>query len=492
MFNNKDFYPTPHGIIDTMLIGVDIAGKVFLEPSSGNGNIIDYLKREGAKEVLCCETSDDLAIISGQKGRLIERDFLNVKAEQISHIDCIVANPPFSADEKHILHMWDIAPGGCQIVSLCNYQTYDQAYTQERRQLKSIILKNGSIQNLGDAFSTAERKTNVEIGLIKLFKPKGSGDDEFDGYFDLSEEYEQQEVGLMGYNEIRSIVNRYVGAVKMFDSVMEANKQINELINPISNQLGITFGAVSYNKHSIDRDTFKKELQKSSWRTVFGKMKMEKYTTSSVMGQLNKFVETQEKIPFTMGNIQKMVEMIIGTHGGRMGKVLVEVFDWLTERHKENRVGLEGWKTNSMYFVGMKFIAPYCGAGMGYSGQPEIRYSGHGEKIDELVKALCYLTGKNYDNYESLYDFFRPEQVKGDNEYSYPKQYIYKEWGKWLDWGFFEIKVYKKGTLHARFKDEKVWEMFNVACSKAKGWALPTNTGSDVRRKTNGVEIYKD
>ena len=49
---NKDFFPSPDSIIDTMLIGIDIAGKVFLEPSSGNGNIIDYLKRESAKEVL--------------------------------------------------------------------------------------------------------------------------------------------------------------------------------------------------------------------------------------------------------------------------------------------------------------------------------------------------------------------------------------------------------------------------------------------------------
>jgi hypothetical protein len=125
----------------------------------------------------------------------------------------------------------------------------------------------------------------------------------------------------------------------------------------------------------------------------------------------------------------------------------------------------------------------------GFSGQPEIRWSSSGQKIDELVKALCFLTGKNYDEHEDLYSFFRGIEVKGDN--SFRRTYIYKEWGKWLDWGFFEIKVYKKGTIHCRFKDEKVWEMFNKACAKAKGWRLPTNTGSDIRRKTKGVEIYE-
>ena len=95
----------------------------------------------------------------------------------------------------------------------------------------------------------------------------------------------------MGYNDIRNIVNRYVGAVKMFDEVMEANTQINDLIKPISTHLGITFGAHSQNNYSVSRDTFKKELQKSSWKTVFNKMEMGKYTTEKVMSQLNNFVE---------------------------------------------------------------------------------------------------------------------------------------------------------------------------------------------------------
>jgi hypothetical protein len=555
---NKDFFPTPQHVIDIMLIGVDIQDKVFLEPSSGNGNIIDYLKINGAKDVLCCETNKDLAIISGKKGKLIENDFLNVKPEQVSHVNYIIANPPFSADEKHILHMWEVAPGGCTIVSLFNYQTYDLAYSSERKQLKRIIHENGSVENLGDVFSDAERKTDVQIGLVKLHKPKTSSDDEFDGYFDVSEEHEQQENGLMGYNEVRNIVNRYVGAVKMFDEVMSKNYHINELIKPISSNLDITFGAVSRKHYSIDRDTFKKELQKSSWRTVFSKMKMDKYTTSSIMSQLNKFVETQEKVPFSMSNIYKMIDLIVGTHGDRMGKVLIEIFDWLTERHHDNRHQLEGWKTNSMYFVGMKFIAPYCGVSTGYRGQPEIRWSSSGEKMDELTKALCVLTGQNYDNFESLHDFFREKKVSNDKEAEcikklseefgikesraalihqfskyaasstndvyyrrfwditakisredldrykafyelnrfssdcWGEKYESKEWGKWLDWGFFEIRVYKKGTLHAKFKDEKVWERFNIECAKAKGWALPTNIGSDVRRKETGVEIYQN
>lgn len=556
---NPDFYPTPESVLDTMMVGEEIKGKVILDPSAGSGNILKYAKIGGAKEALFCEIENDLATISSRHGRMIGKDFLELKKEDISHIDYIIANPPFSKDDQHILHMWDIAPDGCTVITLMNWNTYDLTHTNSRRRLKTIILTNGNITHIGNVFSTAERKTDVAVGLVKLYKPKGSGDDEFDGYFDLNEDEEHQEDALMGYNDIRNIVNRYVGAVKMFDEVMEANTQINDLIKPISTHLGITFGAHSQNNYSVSRDTFKKELQKSSWKTVFNKMEMGKYTTEKVMSQLNNFVEKQSHVPFTMTNIHKMVEMIVGTHKGRMDGVLIEIFDWLTERHKTNRKNLEGWKTNSMYFVDTKFIAPYAGITMGIGGHPEVRWSTSGEKMDEFTKALCVLTGKNYDNFETLHSFFQRKEVSNDKEkeaikmlseeLSMPeskakavhffskhaattsnknyyrafwdlrenapstdeidrykafyegkrfssdcwgKQYEVKEWGKWHDWGFFEIKVYKKGTLHGRFKDEKVWEMFNVACSKAKGWALPTNTGSDVRRKEKGVEIYKN
>lgn len=552
---DRDFYPTPRHLIESMMAGVDIKDKIVLEPSAGSGAIIDFLKESGAKEVICCENNPDLLLIAAKKGRLIAEDFLSITSDMVSHIDLVVANPPFSDDESHILHMWEIAPGGCEIITLCNYNTYEIAHTRKRRVLKSVIDKNGSIQNLGSVFEDAERTTDAEIGLVRLYKPKSQGEDEFQGYFDLNEEFEHQESGLMGFNEIRSIVNRYVGAVKMFNEVMEANKQINGLIEPIKHDLGLEFGAHMRNHFgTVDRDSFKKELQKAAWRTVFGKMNMRRYTTKSVMSQLNKFIEKQQNVPFTMKNIFKMIEVIVGTHEDRMKRVLVEVFDWLTDHHYDNRRAVPGWKTNSMYFVDKKFIAPYCGIGKDFGGHPEVRWSRSGEKIDELVKALCFLTGRNYDSFTSLHNFFTPDKVPNswhlqaiedlsvylgvdgdkakkihqnckyyddqtissyyqeleeklnltpsqvasikqfysEKKYDYrhwDTTYQYKEWGQWLDWGFFQIKVFKKGTLHAKFKDEKVWEMFNRACAEAKGWRLPTKTGSDVRRKGTEVEV---
>ncbi len=43
----------------------------------------------------------------------------------------------------------------------------------------------------------------------------------------------------------------------------------------------------------------------------------------------------------------------------------------------------------------------------------------------------------------------------------------------WYSWGFFDFKVFKKGTGHFKFKDQKIWETLNRAYAKAKGQVLP-------------------
>ena len=117
---DRDFYPTPIEVIQQMLSTSEINEKIILEPSAGSGNIVDYLKENGAKEVIACELNDKLRLIVEDKCRIIANDFLTVTPDMVSHIDMIVMNPPFSCEEDHILHAYEIAPQGCEIISLCN------------------------------------------------------------------------------------------------------------------------------------------------------------------------------------------------------------------------------------------------------------------------------------------------------------------------------------------------------------------------------------
>lgn len=488
---NQDFYPTPKEVISLMLTPYELSGKTLLEPSSGKGDIIDYAISMFAK-VLCCELNPDLAKISAGKAQLIANDFLSVTSDKISHVNIIAMNPPFSADEQHILHAWDIAPDGCEIVALCNWQTLANPYSKNRKQLLSIVGNYGYSENIGDLFSDAERSTGIDIGLIRLTKPPSSST-EFDDFFtDEDDGHERQENGLMSYNVVREVVQRYVNAVKLYDEVLENAVKMNALTEGIGVR-DIVF-TCSQKDVPTTRDQFAKELQKKSWSWVINKMNLQKYSTRGLNEDINKFVEQQKSMKFTMKNIYKMLDVIIQTTGQRMDKALLEVFDTLTKHHDENRYNVEGWKTNSHYLVNQKFIKPYL-VSVSYGGRIDYSFGRRSEELEDMVKALCFLTGQNYDDHISFYQRLNSNVYEKDGKFKIVNNYWDNEkfqqgnpdwnkldrptWGEWFDWGFFEVKVFKKGTGHFKFKDEKVWTLFNQQIARIKGFPLPES----IRRK---------
>lgn len=462
---NPDFYPTPEDVIYKMLEGHNIEGKVILEPSAGKGNIIDVLHLAGASDILSCESNKDLALIAASKSRLISEDFFTVESHHISHIDYIIMNPPFSNADKHILHAFDIAPAGCKIVALCNAETLKSAYSETRKQLRTLISEHGQAVELGNCFTESERKTGVSVSMINLIKPGQSYNTEFEGFFMDDDPKELEANALMPYNVVRDLVNRYVAAVQLFDKQLEIGVQMNSLIASFYGS-SLAFTVTEKDKPRT-RNDFKKAMQKAGWQYIFSKMNLNKHSTAGLREDINKFVETQTEIPFTMKNIYKMLEIVIGTTGQRMDKALLEVFERVTSRCDENKMGLEGWKTNSYYLLTEKFILPGLFE-VGWSGQLASSYNSRNEVIDDMTKALCYLTGENYDNYETMYNFFC-KKVSDD----YGAERVKYEFNTWYDFGFFEVKGFKKGTGHFKFKSQDVWAKFNQRIAKLKGYPLP-------------------
>lgn len=464
MFKNTELYPTPLNVIEIMLQGEEIQNKVFLEPSAGNGRIVDYLTEAGAKNVLACEINEDLKKILQTKCNVIESDFLNLTSDKISHIDCIIMNPPFSADESHILHAFNIAPSGCKIIALCNYATIENPYTNSRKQLVSIIENYGRSENLGDCFADAERKTGVNIGLIKIQKAGSSYKDEFEGFFLDEEPEEAQENGIMSYNVVRDIVNRYIQAVKIFGELLTVESRL-------SDATGSFFEGCTGIQIQSNYEQYKKELQKAGWKNILNKMKLTKYTTRGVREDINKFVEQQTKIPFTMRNIYHMLDIVVQTAGQRMDKAILEAFDRVTEHHHENRHNVKGWKTNSHFLVGKKFILPYMiSPAKEYSYTSEtynsLRSSYDGI-IPDFEKALCYVTGEKYEDVEYIGGTKVINGILTLNSSINRNTY-----GVWYESHFFKYKGYKNGNMHFEFKSEEVWGNFNKRVAKLKGYPL--------------------
>lgn len=452
---DKDFYPTPPEVIEMMISSLNVSDKVILEPSAGSGNIVDHLKALGA-EVIACEKDPDLAKIVANKCNLLANDFFTVEAHQVSHIHMIIMNPPFSCDERHILHAWNLAPAGCKIVSLCNSSTVNERnYYSSRRELGAIIDEYGSSTDLGDCFSNADRPTKTEVSMITLNKPGGNYEAEFDGFFLEDDPAEHQENALMPYNFVRDIVNRYIGAVKIYDEQLTSAVKLNGLLSGFYGE-SMAFQCKENGRPKL-RNEFKKGLQKAAWSFVFRKMDLTRHSTTGLRADINKFVEQNQKIPFTMRNIYRMLDIVIGTTEQRMDKALLEVFEKVTKHYDENRFNLEGWKTNSHYLLNRKFIMPNV-VTSNYRGTVGANYYGWAEPIDDLSKAICYLTGVKYEQVGDFSTLLRDHNVY---------------FGELSNWGFFQFRAYKKGTVHLTFISEDVWAKFNQRIAKLLGYPLP-------------------
>jgi hypothetical protein len=200
-------------------------------------------------------------------------------------------------------------------------------------------------------------------------------------------------------------------------------------------------------------------------------MNLTKYTTRGVREDINKFVEEQTNIPFTMKNIYHMLDIIIQTAGQRMDKAILEAFDRVTSHHHDNRHNVKGWKTNSHFLVGKKFILPNqinpakeYGYTSEYYNSLKSSYDG---TIPDFEKALCYVTGEKYE--EDSWENGKKVSLGIKTVNSSINRNAY---GEWYESHFFKYKAYKNGNMHYEFKDEKVWELFNKKVAELKGFPL--------------------
>lgn len=456
---HEEFYPTPAHVIEMM--GIDCKNKTVLEPHAGKGDIVKWLKVNGAKRVVACEIIDDLRAIVSKHCDIIGDNFYKLTSEDVAACELIVMNPPFSDAQRHIYHAWQIAPEGCEIIALCNNDNFSSCRQDTR--LGMIIKSHGNRINLGSVFARSERPTNVEIALVKLYKPIVSQNLFDDFYFDEADQEAQAE-GIITYNEIKALVNCYHDAVRQFDTIESAVARVNRRVNDMleiggyirqvgNNALTVSFNQNydDYSKTVSNKLDFILKLQKTAWRHAFDMMNVGKYLSSTVSANFAAFLEGQENVPFTVRNISKVVDLLFQNRADIMQQSIVSTIDQFTKHTHENRYGVEGWKTNHGSLLNKKFIVENIAAPR-WGGELYIGAGQNIDKVKDLLKALCFLSGKDYN---TIKGFERGEP------------------SVWLDSEFFKFKMYKKGTAHFTFKDMKLWERLNRAYATAKGQVLP-------------------
>lgn len=170
---NPDYYPTPDHLISRMISPYyNRLGKAqILDPEAGGGAILDYISkgRSGQKNNLyAIEKDPELTYtLQGKDYKVIHNDFLTYSGNYL--FDLILMNPPFSNGDEHLLKAWDVLTEG-DITCLLNRETINNPCTARRKQLARIIADHGTIEEVGQAFSQAVRRTLVDVVMVRLHK----------------------------------------------------------------------------------------------------------------------------------------------------------------------------------------------------------------------------------------------------------------------------------------------------------------------------------
>lgn len=117
------FYPTPKNVIDTVLADLNLTGARVLEPSCGDGRIMDALREKGAS-VIGVEVDASRHQLCQAKGHICcLANFLELTPDLggWGNFDYVVMNPPFYGKHyaRHVRHaLRFLKPGGGKLVAI--------------------------------------------------------------------------------------------------------------------------------------------------------------------------------------------------------------------------------------------------------------------------------------------------------------------------------------------------------------------------------------
>lgn len=467
---NKNFYPTPKDLAIKMLSAYNswqLDGAYILEPSAGKGDLLDAIKAKVGNrcKIHAIEIEPELqATIRGKGYDLIDYDFLEHDPRYMYQL--IIANPPFDDGDKHLLKAWEVVADGGHICFLLNAETVRNQYTQNRKMIGKLIEEFGSVEYLQAPFAQAQRKTNVDVALIRLKKPAGQGGKlNFDfGGMKQAGKADNQDFGVQDHTELVT-PSKIKNAVHWFNESVKAAKEMMHAYAKLQYNLK---GCTTYIKDGekelmqqiqrLDTHGYNSAvsiIRRSAWSGIFDQMNLREKLTSNVLKEFEKHQQQQSELEFTQDNVEQFISLVLQNSGFIMQKCIEDSFDWLTKYDKKNRSNWvkEGWATNSHYKVNERVIVPLFSERYRFSSLDIMH------KLEDLDKALCFLSGKKYSEIRTLKAALYDGYYDGTYKLT---DYVVTE--------FFSTTSYLKGTVHLRFLDPELLDKFNIAAARHKNW----------------------
>ena len=482
---NEEFYPTPKSLLNKIFDGVDWKQvDTILEPSAGKGDIIEFIQNsEEANryhhnfEIDCIEKDPNLQAVLKQKGfRLVHDDFFTFHTWK--QYDLIVMNPPFSCGDKHLLNALKLQEDGGNVICILNAETLKNPYSVTRQAL-ALRLEDlhANVSYMQNEFVSAERKTSVEIAVVKVSIPKKERDSRI-----FSELRESKQMSEQTVQEQTSLAeNDYIkAAVKQFELETEAGiRLIREyqamkpyMLRSLSGDNFVKNDSILYltmDKYSpcspeVTENEFLKVVRLKYWTSIFNDSRFTGHMTSNLLSEYRTQIDKLADYDFSCFNIKTIQADIAIKLVKGVEECIVKLFDELSFQYSySDELGrnihyYNGWKTNKAWIINKKVILPWMNAWGRFNGLYDPASYEIIEKLADIEKALDYLSGSS-GNERGIRETLHEAEKIGQT--------------KKIPLNYFPLPFYKKGTCHIEFTDLELLKKLNIFGSQQKGWLPP-------------------
>lgn len=517
--NNPDLYPTPEWLVKKMLNKVDFRNqkiKNILEPSAGLGNIIDVINSDinrNSNYNICAIELDNKCrnVLLSKNVKVIDSDFLAYNG--LEQFDLIIANFPFSDGDSHLHKALDVLFSG-QIVCLLNAETIKNPYSNSRKDLVSKLNKlDAKIEYIQNAFSDADRKTNVETALIyiskirdvetELFNDIESSEDSFD---ELKESFE-----VATKDNIGNIVKRYnQDKETVTNQIMDFYKNYKKVSKYLT--LAVIGEDIQRHSQNVKQDTnelteimknklnyFSTKLKRDYWLEAMQLKEISEKLTSKKKQELSSELNKYCNMDFTENNIKIFIENLMANYPKMIEEAIDEMFDKFTQyafrdgrntnnEYCKNIYMFNGWKTNTAFKVNKKIILPFSAE---YGNR---LYSDKQNFLNDIDMVFNYFDDKGIEN--SLLEYTEPTGYKTNISTTNTAEIVAGNLAlgvtKNIKTRYFTITFYLKGTVHLVFNDLEMLRRFNIFVGKKRNYLPSDYSYSEKRNKDVDFETDKE
>ena len=312
----EQFYATPTEVAKK-LVGKVKRSSMILEPSAGTGALIEAYK--DVHKIWSCDSFNPhcveinpqrAAFLKDKKYKVLWDDFLTFNP--LMPYKTIIMNPPFHEGARHLLKALHLCADDGEIACILNAETIKNPFSNERKQLLRELdeQEKWEYEIIENAFSDAERPTDVEIAMVYVKKKAFDGESIILNKFKkfvVAEREQEQEKSLMRYGEIASLVDTHdaevMAALSLYDEIQNYNRVALKEANYDDGVFEIKIDGDSSRYMENPHAAIVQKINSKYWKRLFTLNDISHLMTSAIRSQYYSKINEMADFDFNERNI---------------------------------------------------------------------------------------------------------------------------------------------------------------------------------------------